>query len=373
MLEISGTFLGAIHSVLLHRKVQDSSDSLQTMLQRKADLKIILKFYAQKLKEEAEAGRREEAEGRRRKEPEARRKDETKARRREAAEEARVQRRTEESALTKREGMDRQYLEEIPMEDALEEESDETELSEDENTIPSYSQSQPPLRHPTSQIINTTSGTFINGNGNVINIENTHQIPTEDDVEDRRERLQTLTDFIQDAYQRDWYSQRKGKVLRLIEAILDEVWKRTPKHGVSSPPSPSSMSNHVPPTHIARVPTEPDRHQHQGHFAMVIRPIMTYGNIPLASMACGVVCLAVATILLSLTAKELRKETWIGLVGVLIVVMGLSVLPLRFVIDYSFDSRNTERPFFSGVQMWQQRGKPDRRIHAIENRVPANV
>jgi hypothetical protein len=213
----------------------------------------------------------------------------------------------------------------------------------------------------------------------VINITHTVQIPAQDDVEDRRERLQTLTDFIQDAYQREWYNERKGKVLRLLEAILDEVWKRTPKQGLLSPPSPSSMSNHVPPTHIARVPTEPDRHQHdlhEGHFAMVIRPIITYGNIPLASMACGVVCLAVATILLSLTAKELRKETWIGSVGVLVVVMGLSVLPLRFVIDYSFDSRSTdcERPFFSGVQMWQQRDKPDQRgTHAIENRVPANV
>ena len=193
-----------------------------------------------------------------------------------------------------------------------------------------------------SQIVNVSGGIGKNTTINVVNVAPVDQIAADDDDDDRRQRLQTLTDFIQDARQQGWYNESKGKVLRLIETILDEVWKRTPKYGASSPPD-SSLSIHVP-MPISRGPTHPDPPQdlHIGRFTMVIWMILTHGNIPLASMACGVVCLAVSTILLSATAKELRQETWIGSVGVLIVVMGLSLLPFRYVLIIPLIVRTTD-------------------------------
>jgi len=45
MLEIIGTFLGAMHSVFLQRKVKGFNRTVNNMIQCKVDLKIVLKLY----------------------------------------------------------------------------------------------------------------------------------------------------------------------------------------------------------------------------------------------------------------------------------------------------------------------------------------
>lgn len=66
MLEIIGTFLGAIHSVLLQRKIRNDARTINAMTQCKADLKVILKYYVRKVKEREEEVRRQREEEARR-------------------------------------------------------------------------------------------------------------------------------------------------------------------------------------------------------------------------------------------------------------------------------------------------------------------
>ena len=73
MLEIIGTFLGAIHSVLLQRKIRNDARTINAMTQCKADLKVILKYYVRKVKEREEEMRRQREEEARQREEEERR------------------------------------------------------------------------------------------------------------------------------------------------------------------------------------------------------------------------------------------------------------------------------------------------------------
>jgi len=52
--EIAGTFLGALHSILLQKKNKDKNLFLQRVTLFKTDLKVILKWYTQKRLKEAE-------------------------------------------------------------------------------------------------------------------------------------------------------------------------------------------------------------------------------------------------------------------------------------------------------------------------------
>ena len=73
MFEIIGTFLGAIHSVLLQRKIRNDARTINAMTQCKADLKVILKYYVRKVKEREEEVQRQREKEARQREEEARR------------------------------------------------------------------------------------------------------------------------------------------------------------------------------------------------------------------------------------------------------------------------------------------------------------
>ena len=82
MLEIIGTFLGAIHSVLLQRKIRNDARMINAMTQCKADLKVILKYYVRKVKEREEEMRRQRESEARQRELEARQREEEERRQR---------------------------------------------------------------------------------------------------------------------------------------------------------------------------------------------------------------------------------------------------------------------------------------------------
>ena len=72
----------------------------------------------------------------------------------------------------------------------------------------------------------------------------------------------------------------------------------------------------------------------------VLRFVVTYGNIPLMSMAGGVACMALSTILFAASSQFLKPEVWIASLVALVGVMGLSFLPIWSALLYSLFGDN---------------------------------
>jgi len=133
------------------------------------------------------------------------------------------------------------------------------------------------------------------------------------DSEDRKERLQRVETFIQEI-QHHPLSSSQGYIIDAVMNVLQEL---------SSVPSPDPKNKAPPYCHrtLDIVPS-------------AMRPMFTFGIVPLISMAVGAAFLAISTtistILLAAASEVLASEVWIGCIGALIVVMTLSLLPFRY-------------------------------------------
>ena len=227
--EIAGTFIGAIHSILLQRRSKNKSLLPQKITLLKADLRVILKLYIQKLQDE-----RQQAEELRR------------------DEERRRMRQAEEPQVEK--------------------------IVDNIDTL-----------------LSIVGGRF-----------NVHS-----DSEDRKERLQRVETFIQEI-QHHPLSSSQGFI---IDAVMNVL------HELSSVPSPDPKN---------KAPYRQSTYRTLDIVPSAMRPMFTFGIVPLISMAVGAAFLAISTILLAAASEVLASEVWIGCIGVLVVVMTLSLLPFRY-------------------------------------------
>ena len=148
-------------------------------------------------------------------------------------------------------------------------------------------------------------GTFIN----------TNYIGEAEDHQERRKRLEV---FLDDTRRRNLSRAR----LNTIEAI-SEILKQLSLEEKSFPESLSQPIN----VKLVRAPTQVAINL---DVPSAMQYAFTFGNMPLASMGTGVVCLAISTILLTAASKSLQSEVWITCC---IVVAGgtlLSFVPSRF-------------------------------------------
>ena len=141
-----------------------------------------------------------------------------------------------------------------------------------------------------------------------------------DEAEDHQERRKRLEVFLDDTRRRNLSRAR----LNTIEAI-SEILKQLSLEEKSFPDSLSQPNlNNVK---LVRAPTQVAINL---DVPSAMQYAFTFGNIPLASMGTGVVCLAISTILLTAASKSLQSEVWITCC---IVVAGgtlLSFVPSRF-------------------------------------------
>jgi len=331
MLEIIGTFLGTIHSVFLQRKVKGFNRTVNNMIQCKVDLKIVLKFYVKVLEEEERRKKEEEM----RKEEEERRKKEEGIRKEE--EERRKEEEKREKARNDPDQTDivHQTLDvQVPG-------WNDPPLPDNYNAPPHRGEDVPgqvepedvPSQNP--KYVSQKNNVFytVSGSGQRIIVHGgsfNYYSPTLDpsvteDIEDQQERFERLQSTIQEIRR---LSNGQLGVVGLIEKILDKAGDKLQINrrgvGVDSPS----------PGHLVRMPTQPFDVQalHPGPYnAGPMPPIFRFGNIPVLSMASGVVCLAISTILLSAATKDLGSEVWISSTLVLAMVMISSVFPFRLV------------------------------------------
>ena len=144
------------------------------------------------------------------------------------------------------------------------------------------------------------------------------QITDQPDMEDRGERLTRVTTFLQDV--RNRRHPLGSSQLQMIGKILRELSVSS----ASSTPSLSALDH-------ANVLSRQDTIT----FPHVVRPMFTFGNIPIISMAVGAVFLMMSTIFLA-AGSELRSEVWISCTGVLLFVIVLSLLPFRYAFRFTF-------------------------------------
>jgi len=347
MLEIIGTFLGAIHSVFLQRKVKGFNRTVNNMIQCKVDLKITLKLYLNALENEK---RRKEDEQRERANDKADIPHETldllgyngaPAQNNDlSTEERRFEDVLRHETTEEVEGVlgqePTEEVEDILGQEPTEEVEDVPGWQEPEDTS---SQNPEDIPHQdrkyktyyysgmvSGQNIAIHGGTFHMDNGNILDQS------IKESIEDQKERFERLQSTMQEIRRLD--NSQLG-VVGLIENILEKAGDqlnlnvRFVNDSARDSPSPG----------LARVPTQPFNVNalHPGSYnAGPMPPIFKFGNIPVLSMASGVVCLALSTILLSAATKDLGPEVWISSTLVLAMVVVLSLFPFRLVSSSLF-------------------------------------
>ena len=323
MLEIIGTFLGAVHSVFLQRKVKGFNRTVNNMIQCKVDLKITMKLYINALENE-----------------EKRKADEQREKK------ARNDHDPGENGLSGQENV----------EDPSGQEPEEISTSQNPKDIPSPRQLQVekydthyyPVGPASTMFefsqaeVNITGGTFISSTNNVNSFLDRS---IKEDIDDQKERLERLQSTMQEI--RSLNNTQLG-VIGLIENILEKAREilKLDVRGVQNPSDSAQDSSSQPPTgRLARAPTQPFNVSALSpgpYNAEPTPPIFKFGNIPVLSMASGVVCLAISTILLSAANKGLGMEVWITSTLVLAMVAVLSVFPFRLVLLNISSSRCLE-------------------------------
>ena len=267
MLEISGTFLGAAHSVFLQRKVKSSTRALSTMGKCKVDLKIVLKYYvttSAKLAMEAER------------------------------------------AHNGPEGSSN-------------------------NTLTSKRKNQNQTPQPSVQLFTGAANLELTG-VNISVYHHTDQRYMNDEIDDQQERLERLQDWVQEIKR---LQEGEAKIIGAIEHIVKEAQKQLEAQKQQELSSgedgnrPDANDSHR--KLVVRMPTQFDLDGLRQTVTLPTLPIFGFGNIPLASMGSGVACLAISTIILSATARDLKPEVWITSTVVLATVIGLSFFPFRFI------------------------------------------
>lgn len=323
MLEIIGTFLGAIHSVYLQRKVKGFNRTVNNMIQCKVDLKITLKLYVDAL----------EIEERRRRKIKALENKERKM--------------GDEKARNDPDQTDifHETLD-LPGENGFSDQNNDVSTEEDEEVLgqePEDLSSQNPEDIPRQhQKFNTYYSGMVSGHNFVIsggtfnNLNNVLDRSITENIEDQKERFERLQSTMQEIRR---LSNSQLGVIGLIENILEKAGNKLKLNvrGVHNPPD--SARDSPPPGQLARVPTQPFNVSALGpgpYNAEPTPPIFKFGNIPVLSMASGVVCLAFSTILLSAATKDLGPEVWISSTLVLAMVATLSVFPFRLVSSSLF-------------------------------------
>jgi len=258
--EIAGTFIGAIHSILIQRRSKNKSLLLQQITLFKADLKVILKWYAmQKLDERQRVKKL----------------------------------RGDEEGSSLRQGA----------------EGPHTSQPERDEKQPGWS----------TAMDESITNFYINGDFANIAMNRTMlppQIGNNPDSEDRKERLQRVETFFQEIQHRPLSSSQEY----IIDVVLNIL------HSLSLGPSPG----------LKNVPRRQSTYRTLDIVPPVVRPMFTFGNIPLVSMAVGVAFLATSTILLAAASEVLASEVWISCMGALLLVMTLSLLPFRYASLHSF-------------------------------------
>jgi len=228
ILEISGTFLGAIHSILLQRRSKDNTNSHNRITQLKADVKVILKWHAKKRSQNEHE---------------------------------------QEAALTR------------PRMGSLEVFSNVRSVS-------------------------ITGGSFV---------VTAPTVAVSDNRDDYMKRLQRVVSLMNEIRRYPW-SLSQGYIVNAIMKIVHEL----------SPPSQGSLQ---PQPNVYGESTEGDLRS----VPAVVRRMFALGNIPLYSMAVGVVFLAISTIFLAAASSNtVGSAVWVACVSVLIGIMVLSFLPLRY-------------------------------------------
>jgi hypothetical protein len=229
ILEIAGTFLGAIHSILLQRRSKGNTDSHNRITQFKADVKVILKWHAKK----------------------------------------RSQNEHEQEPASTRHRM---------------------------GSLEVFSN---------VQNVSITGGSFM---------VTAPTVAVSDNRDDYRERLQRVESLMNEIRHYPW-SRSQGYIVNAIMKIVHEL----------SPPSQGPLQPQ--PIVMYGASTEGDLKS----VPAVVRRMFALGNIPLYSMAVGVVFLAISTILLAAaSANTVGSAVWVTCVGVLVGIMILSFLPLRY-------------------------------------------
>ena len=229
ILEISGTFLGAIHSILLQRRSKDNTDSHNRITQFKADVKVILKWHAKKCSQNEH----------------------------------------EQEAASTRQRM---------------------------GSLEVFSN---------VRSVSITGGSFM---------VTAPTAAVSDNRDDYRERLQRVESLMNEIRHYPW-SRSQGYIVNAIMKIVHEL---SPPSQDSFQPQPNVLYGGLTGGDLKSVPA-------------VVRRMFALGNIPLYSMAVGVVFLAISTIFLAAASSNtVGSAVWVTCVSVLIGIMVLSFLPLRY-------------------------------------------
>ena len=332
MLEIIGTFLGAIHSVFLQRKVKGFNRTVNNMIQCKVDLKITLKLYVNALEIEEK-----------RKEDEQREKAINEQREKTSND----QREKASNDHFGENGLSGQNIEDPPGQELEEISTQNPEEGPRQLQVEKYDTQYYPVQTASSMFtgihrVKISGGTFVTNTNNNVNSFLGRSI--EEDIDDQKERLERLQSTMQEI--RSLNNTQLG-VIGLIENILEKAREilKLDVRGVHNPSDSAQDSSYPPTVLLARVLTQPFNVSALSpgpYNAEATPPIFKFGNIPVLSMASGVVCLAISTILLSAANKGLGMEVWITSTLVLAMVAVLSVFPFRLVLLNILSSRCLE-------------------------------
>ncbi len=139
-------------------------------------------------------------------------------------------------------------------------------------------------------------------------------VAVSDNRDDYRERLQRVRNLVDEIRHYPW-SRSQGYILKAIMEIVHEL--SPPSQGPLQP-KPNVLYGAVTEVDLKPVPA-------------VVRRMFALGNIPLYSMAVGVIFLATSTILLAAASSNtVGSAVWVTCISVLLGIMILSFLPLRY-------------------------------------------
>jgi len=161
-----------------------------------------------------------------------------------------------------------------------------------------------------------TTGLF--SNTQVVRILGGNFVIHNSQMEDRNERLERVETFIQEI-QHHPLSSSQGYIIGAVRNILQELSPNS-----ESVPSPAPKNN---------VPHRQSTQRTLDIVPPVVRPMFTFGNTPLISMAVGVAFLAISTILLAAASEVLASEVWISCIVALLSVMTLSLFPFMYAFS----------------------------------------